>query len=368
MAAQQDLYAVLEVARGASANEIRKAFRKLARKYHPDVNQGKKDTEERFKRVSAAYEVLGNADSRALYDEFGDESLRSGFDPEVARRIRRAGQPRPGTNPFSGFGGFGSDVGGGFAFDSDDLLSQVFGATPGRKVRRKSPRRAVVEIDLAQAIAGSQVALQWTGHRPCAACSGTGGTDGAIPVTCTVCKGAGRSEAGDRVRMLSTCAACGGTGRARTACSHCGGAGQVQAAETLNVRIPPGADNGSRLRVPHRDGDITIETHVRPHPYFRREGLDLYLRLPVTLDEAYNGGKVRVPTPGGVVDMTVPARTQNGKRLRIKGKGIAKGGRVGDLYLEVDVRLPESDDPTLADAVRKAAGAYTRDVRADVKL
>jgi molecular chaperone DnaJ len=379
MATPRDLYAELGVARDAKPDDIRKAYRKLARQFHPDVN-AKKDAEERFKAINAAYEVLGSPEKRAAYDEFGEDSLRTGFDAKAARGFKEAyerqqsGSANPfagfgGAGGFGGFGGAGGDAfgGGGFAFDPEDLMNGILGRK--RNVQRRGPLRAVVDITLGEAIRGTQVSLAWKGSSACGRCGGSGSADGNAPTKCIKCKGTGRTESGGRVRMTSTCEACGGTGWTRVACPACAGAGQVEAQETLAVRIPRGADNGSRLRVPRPDGqELVLETRVKDHPYFRRQGLDLYVRLPLTLDEAYNGGRVRVPTVDGTVEMTVPARTQNGTKLRLRGKGVEKGNRRGDLFVEADVRLPEGEDPALSAAVRAASAGYSKDVRADVKL
>lgn len=371
MADKRDLYAELGVPRTASADDIRRAYRKLAKQFHPDVNPGKKDAEERFKSVNSAYEVLSSPERRRDYDEFGDDALRTGFDAAKARDFKRQWeQPRPGPagfNPFSGWGA-ASQGGGGFAFDPEDLMDTLTGRR--RNVQRRQPAHAVVDITLAQALRGTHINLTWRGPQACERCGGTGSADAAAPVRCTRCQGSGRVEAGgSRVNMATTCTQCGGVGWMRTACNACEGVGQVERPEEIVVRIPPGADQGSRLRVTSRGGqDITLETRIKPHPYFRREGLDLHVRLPVTLDEAFNGGKVKVPTVDGSVEMTVPARTQSGTRLRLRGKGVTRGSQKGDLFVEVDVRLPEGESPELAQAVRNAAAAYTRGVRDDVEL
>ncbi len=301
----KDPYSILGVNRDASEDEIRRAYRKLARKYHPDVNAGKKSAEERFKEISAAYEVVGNPDRRKLYDEFGAAALSPGFDPARARQYQRwAGGARQAPHD--------SEV---VDFDLGDIFADLFGARPPGRERhgRGSDLHATVEIDLAQALRGTEVELMAPDGSP----------------------------------------------------------------ERVKVRIPPGADNGSRLRVPGRGqkgrrggpaGDLIIETRVRPHPYFRREGLDLHLLLPVTLDEAYNGAAVELPTPDGVVTLRVPPRSQSGQRLRLKGKGVTRGGEHGDLYAELQVLLPDGDSPELARAARQANAAYSQSPRANLRF
>jgi curved DNA-binding protein len=311
--AEKDLYSVLDVAKTASDEEIRRAYRKLARKLHPDLNPGNKAAEERFKEMSAAYDVLSDPEKRKLYDEFGHDGLRSGFDAEQARAYRSWQEsPRGGGRPFSEQ--FADQFGGGFDFG--DLFGGMSGFRAGGM--RGEDVVAVVELDLAKALEGTEVSLR-----------------------------------------LPSSGARGGP------------------EEVVTVRIPPGAEDGSRLVVKGRGapgsgkappGDLIIETRVRPHPHFRREGLDLYLDLPVTLDEAYSGAEVDVPTPGGSVKLRIPERSQQGRKLRLRGKGVAKGAGRGDLYVILDVRLPEREDPALAEALRRARADYATPVREGISL
>lgn len=318
MADGKDLYGVLGVPRSASDDEIRKAYRKLARKYHPDVNPGDKVAEEKFKELSSANDVLGDPTKRKLYDEFGEAALRSGFDADQARQYKRwAGGMGGAGGHGSPFGGasHGGSSGGGFEFEFGDIFGDIFDR--GRGGARSQPRRgrdvtATVDIDLMQAIRGSEVHLR-------------------IP-------------------------------------------GRV---EPVTVRIPPGADTGSKLRVAGQGspgpgntqpGDLLIETHVRPHKYFRRSGLDLSLELPVSLDEAYNGASIDVPTPDGMVSLRVPAKTQQGDRLRLKGKGIQRGQERGDLYVDVQIRMPDRMDEKVAEAIKSTNAAYTQGLRDDIRL
>ncbi|MEW5847304.1 MAG: J domain-containing protein [Myxococcota bacterium] len=365
----RDLYATLGVPKSASEQDIRRAYRKLAKRYHPDVNAGDKAAEERFKEVNAAYEVLSNPDKRKLYDEFGEDSLKAGFDPEMARawgaRARGGGaRAHAGEAPS-----------GGFYFDPSDLFSEFFGGAAegvgGRPQRRRAqPQHALIEIEFMQAVKGAEITLQLELSGPCSECQGTGRQRGATS-RCPDCGGSGRRQTGGgHIRMMATCQTCGGSGRVGPECPACHGAGERRERKPVTVRIPPGADNGSRLRVPSPLGgpDLMLETRVRPHPLLRREGLDLYLPLPVTLDEAYNGAKVSVPTPDGTVEMRIPPHSQSGTKLRLRGKGVARGERRGDLYVELQVRLPERDDPRFAEAARAASAAYTTPVRGDLRL
>lgn len=296
----KDLYAVLGVARDADEDTIKKAFRKLAMKYHPDKNPGKAN-EQRFKEVNQAHEVLSDAKKRALYDEFGEESLSQNFDAERARVIRQyGGMPRGGR---AGRGGvdvqeiFGNAGAGGA--DIGDLFGDLFGGRGRGPRAARGPMRgqdmeSSVTIDFVSAVKGTQLQLQ-------------------------------RGE------------------------------------ENVTVRIPPGANEGSRMRIPGQGGpgmgggpagDLLLTIHVTPHPHFRREGDDLHLDVPITIGEAYRGEKIRVPTPDGEVTLKVPPRTQSGQVTRLRGKGVArKGKEAGDLYVKFVVHVPTIDDPEVAKAV-----------------
>jgi DnaJ-class molecular chaperone len=342
----EDLYSILGVSRSASAAEIGKAYRRLARKYHPDLNPGRADAEEKFKRASAAYEVLSNPDKRAVYDEFGEQSLKSGFDPEQARAYRQwHGSRADARQPFTmdGSGLDGVDFAGA-GFDLGALFQDMFGQGGFRSEPHEV--HAEVELDLAQAIQGAEVTLELPYSEPCASCRGTG-------------------------RATQT------SGRAAKACSACSGRGTRRARRQVAVRVPPGADDGSTLRVPASEvfgsaevtgGDIVIQTRVRPHPWFRREGLDLHVKVPVSLEEAYNGARIEIPTFSGSVKLRIPPGSQPGARLRLRGKGVARGSQHGDLYVELDVRLPPGHDPMLAQALAGTGSQYARSLRESVRL
>jgi molecular chaperone DnaJ len=383
MADEKDLYAVLGVKKTATHDEIRKAYRKLARKHHPDVNPGNKAAEERFKEVSAAYDVLSSPDKRKLYDEFGTAGLREGFDPAKAREYQQWARSREATG--------GGAAPGGFDFDLGDLFGDVFsgygggGAASRGRGGARAPRArpgqdvvATVEVDLAQAIAGSEITVEVPTPEVCPECGGSGADPAAGSTTCPDCGGSGRKQAvRGPMRMTTTCPTCGGSGKLSQPCPRCGGEGVVSQTETVKVRIPPGADDGSRLRVPGRGaagvnggprGDLIIQTRVRPHPYFRRDGRDLHLRLPVTLAEAYEGASVEVPTPTGPVKLRIPPRSQQGAQMRLRGKGVRRGKEQGDLYVTLEVRLPERDDPRLREAFEAASAAYEKPVREGITL
>lgn len=294
----ESLYDLLGVAKDAPSDAIRTAYRKLARKHHPDVNPGDQKAEDAFKKISAAYEVLSDDKKRAAYDEFGEESLQGGFDASKAREYARWQQTRQQRT--SGFDGRGP-----VEFD----FAEMFGRQRGP--RRGGDLHATVQIELRQAIEGAEFTADIPGQ-------------GAV-----------------------------------------------------RVRIPKGADTGSTMRVAGKGspginggppGDLVIETEVRPHPHLRRDRLDLYLTLPVTLDEAYNGGSVDVPTFEGTVALKIPPRSQNHTRLRLRGKGVPKKDTRGDLIVELDVRLPDQADEAFAASVQASRDLYTRPVREGVTL
>ena len=360
-------------------SRFRKAYRKLARKHHPDVNPGKPEAADTFKKVSAAYEVLSDEARRKAYDEFGEVSLRTGFDADKMRAYQRqaaAAEQAAAARPARGSGGGPGRAGGGggdgdfgFDFDLADILggrAARGGPLPGRDIG------AGVTLDFAQALRGVELSVDAPTGQSCPTCHGAGN----LGVTCPQCKGSGRVDAArGPMRIVTTCPTCDGTGK--QPCATCGGSGVVAGSRKVTVRIPPGADDGSRLRVPGLGspglrggppGDLVIEITVRPHPHFRRSGLDLHLILPVTVGEAYLGASVPVPTPDGPVDLKVPPRSQSGQRLRLRGKGVRRGDEVGNLLVELAVRLPDRDDDAFAEAARAAGAAYSRPVREEVTL
>jgi molecular chaperone DnaJ len=370
MAEEQDLYAVLGVQRGASEEEIKRAYRKLARTHHPDVNPGNKQAEEKFKALSAAYDVLSNPEKRKLYDEFGEEGLRGGFDAEQARAYQRWASQRESA------GARGPDT--PFDFDFGDL----FGARTragGRPLRVAGEDVLVnVELDFVTALRGTQVEVRFPVQSTCPVCAGSGEQPGSQPRICPDCEGSGKKQlARGPLNMVTICPTCGGDGKVHDPCASCRGAGMIASEEKVDVRMPPGADDGSELRVRGRGspglgdgppGDLIIRVRVRPHPYFTRDGLDLQLKLPVTIEEAYLGATVPIPTPAGEVQMKVPAHAQTGQKLRLRGKGVTRGSKTGDLYVELQVRVPEGGDEQLAAALRGTDRLYARPVREGIQL
>ena len=325
----RDFYSVLGVSRGANADEIKKSFRKLAGKLHPDRNPGNKASETQFKEVNRAYEVLGDAKKRSLYDEFGEDALREGFDPERMRQYKawtdqqRAGGGGGGGAPFD-IEDFLRSVGrndtgdGHYSAGGGDIFGDLFS---GRGRRQRGPARgpdqeSEITIDFASAVKGGTFNMRI-------------------------------GDAGD-----------------------------------ITVRIPPGANEGSRVRIPGQGapgprggprGDLLLNIHVRTHPFFRREGDDLHLDLPVTVGEAFRGAKVKVPTPDGPVTLKVPPHTQSGQVARLKGKGVPKrrpsaDATAGDLYVHFLVQLPTVDSEAVQHAIETLDQAWTGDPRERIEF
>jgi DnaJ-class molecular chaperone len=319
--AKKDLYGILGVERTASADDIKKAYRKLARKYHPDVNPSNKAAEERFKEISLAHDALSDPAKRKLYDEFGEEGLQPGFNPEQARAYKQ----------WSSQGGFQFNRGTGrrssFAFE--DLFGDVFGAF-GRERERSAPQRGEdleypIELDLLDVVRGASKTISVQ----------------------------------------------------RPAPNRGGGPGSTM--ERLTVKIPAGVDEGARIRLAGKGatrtprgpaGDLYLVVRIRPHPYLERKGLDLFLDLPVTVGEALNGAAVTVPTPTGEVKLKIPPGSQSGRKLRLKGKGVTdeKTGAVGDLYVKLMIQVPHNGGERVRHAVEVLENCYSENPRKHLRL
>ncbi len=341
--ADRDFYEVLGVSKGASPEEIKKAYRKLAVKFHPDKNPGDAAAEDKFKELGQAYEVLSDPDKRAAYDRYGHAAFAG-----------------------AGGGGFGGGGFGGF-HDPMDLFSQVFGGAfgggfeeffgGGRRQRtgkqRGSDLRYDLEISLEEAARGSEKELEIEHHLACSTCNATGSRSGGGSRPCTTCGGRGvvARQAGIFIQQ-TTCPECRGTGETISdPCTDCGGEGRVQKPSRIKIRIPAGVDDGTRLRSSGNGdagvrggtpGDLYVFLHVREHEVFERDGNDLFCRMPLPFSTAALGGELEVPTLNGKASIKIPAGTQGGTlfRLRERGMPVLSGGRKGDLHVEVQVEVP----------------------------
>ena len=383
----KDPYSVLGVAKTASADEIKKAYRKLAKKLHPDMNPGDKKAEERFKEVSSAFEILGDPKKRSLFDEFGEVSTRQGFDEQKAREFQRQAQS-------AGFGGGGfrglEGYSGGGGFDPSDLGSMfedLFARrqpSRGRRAHAESipgeDAEAQLEVDLRDAVLGAEREL--TVNRParCPECKGSGARPGSRPQTCPQCNGTGQVRMGGL--FDAPCPRCQGEGTLREPCPRCHGEGTIPETACLKVRIPPGVETGSRVRLPGQGGpgtrggdpgDLYLRITVREHPTVRVQGRDLSMDLPITPAEALGGAEVTAPTFEGPVKLKIPPGSQSGRKLRLRGRGLPalKGGATGaprgDLYIVLQIVLPE-DSPKAREAAAALQKLYTVDVRRNVVL
>jgi len=336
--AKQDYYATLGVAREAGAEDLKKAYRKLAMQHHPDRNPGDKQAEAKFKEVNEAYDVLKDEQKRAAYDRFGHAAFEQG------------GGGRPGGFDFSGGGGL------------NDIFDQMFGEfmgggrRGGGRTRSGADLRQQVEIDLVQAFAGVKISLRVPTRVTCDACSGSGSEDKTRSAdTCGTCHGAGKVRAQQGFFLIErTCVTCGGTGRViRNPCKVCRGQGTVQRERTLQVAIPAGVEDGTRIRLAGEGeaggqgappGDLYVHVAIRPHPIFERDGANLALRMPVRMSQAALGAELEVPVIDGTrIKVKVPAGTQTGEQIRVRGKGFSVLRSVvrGDLYIQVLVETPQ---------------------------
>jgi molecular chaperone DnaJ len=375
---KQDYYEVLGVPRRVSVKDIRAAYRKLARKYHPDLNPGDKSAEEKFKEIQEAYEVLSDTKKRQMYDQFGFNTPGGGGPPPPG-----AGSPGNMNDVHFDFGGFdfgGAQAGGGTSFR--DLFSQFFrGANAAQEQIEPEPGSDLeyqIDITFAEAMRGTVKKISFTRLDTCQGCHGTGAVQtGEQP--CPTCNGSGRvNQTSGKMRFQITCPRCGGAGKLRNICRNCGGEGRVRRVETLDVRIPPGAQTGSRVRVAGHGnagamggppGDLYIIIRVEPHPFFERHGDDIYTKVPITVAEASLGAKVEVPTIDGRAQVRIPPGTDSGKRLRLREKGAPSTrnpGKRGDQIVEVEVVVPRPEDEKVRNLLKELAKVAPQDPRHEI--
>ena len=356
----KDYYSTLGVAKKARPDAIRKAYRHLARKLHPDVNPGDASAEERFKEVQEAYAVLRDEKKRRFYD-------RHGFYSDQAYTTGRGG---PGPGAGFGFDGFDfNDMAGQGGPDLGSLFDSVFG-----QGRRKAPSTEkhpgedleyALEIGFEDAIQGAEVRLSVQRYRPCRPCRASGSSPAAPPHQCRQCGGTGKSHAAmGNMRFSVPCPRCSGTGLIRTPCPSCGGEGRVQETSTVEMRIPAGTGENSRLRLPGNGnagirggppGDLYVVAKVGSHPVFERKGFDIYIQIPITPAEAVLGAKIEVPTIDGTAFLRVPPATNSGKTFRVRGRGVTdpRSGERGDQFVRITIVVPEIPDEATKDLMRR---------------
>lgn len=329
---KKDYYEVLGVQRGIEARELKKAYRRMAQKYHPDRNPDDAESEAKFKEAKEAYEVLSDPQKRSAYDQFG----HAGVDPSM------------GGGGGAGPGGFGDVFG--------DVFSDIFGGARGGRqsgVYRGADLRYSMELSLEDAVAGTTTTIKIPAQVKCGVCNGSGAKKGTTPKTCGTCQGHGqvRMQQGF-FSVQQTCPTCHGQGKVITdPCGSCHGSGKVSQTKTLSVKVPAGVDMGDRIRLAGEGeageqggppGDLYVEISVKRHPIFTREDNHLYCEVPISFATVTLGGELEVPTLTGKVSLKIPAETQSGKKFRIKGKGVkpVRGGPIGDLYCKVIVETP----------------------------
>ena len=354
---KRDYYEVLGVDKNASADDIKKAYRKKALQYHPDRNPGDKEAEAKFKECNEAYEVLSNSEKKALYDQYGF----AGVDPNF--------------NPNAGFGGgFGGGGFGGFD-DLGDIFGSIFGGGSGRRANPNGPRRgenigAQLEITFEEAAFGTEKEVSVSRVEDCPRCSGTGCADGTQPETCPNCGGSGQVRTtqnfmGMTMQSTAACPKCGGRGKIiKTPCSTCKGKGKVRHTQKIKVKIPAGVDEGQTVRVRGEGsaganggpaGDLLVEIYIKDHPLFQRDGVNVLCEMPLTFTQAALGAEIEVPTLDGRVRYTVPEGTQTGTTFRLRGKGIpyVNSKTRGDQLVTVVVETPTKLTREQKDLLRK---------------
>jgi len=370
VANSKDLYKVLGVSEKASADEIKKAYRKLAKKYHPDANPGDASAADRFKELGEAYGVLSDPEKRKKYDNMRKLGA-FGFGQGGRTAGTAAGGNRPG-------GGGGPQTHGGFSFEDLGGLGDIFSSIFDRGKKRESDAHRgvrskgenveyVVEIPFKTAVKGGKISISVPISEDCATCGGSGAAPGSEMTGCGECRGAGSVTFGQGGFAVSRpCAACMGRGVIpEKPCSVCNGVGQVRQNRKIQVKVPRGVETGQKVRIPGqgergqaggKPGDLVITFRVKPHSFFKRDGLDVHVQVPINLAQATLGSKMAVRTiDGKKVHLRIPPGTQSGTRFRIRGQGVEKNGRVGDQYVEVRVEVPEELDEKQKEAMEAFA-------------
>lgn len=389
MPTKHDYYETLGVPRTAGDDDIRKAYRRLARKFHPDLNPGDKAAEDRFKSLQEAYDVLSDSNKRKIYDQYGFYSDN---------------MPPPGANPFGGtgrgptmdFGGFNFDdifsgsgrtggrpggpqpsEGGGFNFG--DLFGNFFkrGQNAPREPQQGTDLEYALDVDFWRAVKGTQVRLNIQRQDQCMVCHGSGAS-GSSRIQCPQCNGTGSTvQQAGAMRFNMQCPRCEGTGWTRNPCHACGGEGRVASTDSVDVRLPAGIHSGDRLRVAGKgnagqmggaSGDLYITVRVQPHEFFQREGDDIHITVPVTVWEAALGTKIEVPTIDGKTLLKIPQGTQNGQKFRLRERGVynQRKDKRGDQIVEVYVQAPKAQDERSRAILRELAQLHPEDPRAEM--
>jgi len=354
--AKRDYYEVLGINRDASEQDIRKAYRKLAMKWHPDRNPDNPKAEDHFKEAQEAYDVLSDAQKRGAYDQFG----HAGVDPQAGRGAAGAA---------GGFTGFGDIF--------NDIFGDIFGGGRGARsnVYRGADLRYNLEITLEQAAHGFETRIRIPTMAPCETCHGSGAKAGTQPQTCPTCRGAGQVRVSQGpFSIAQTCPRCHGAGKIiPNPCTACGGSGRVKHQKTLSVKIPAGVDEGDRVRLSGEGepgvnggpaGDLYVQVHIKPHPVFQRDHDDLHCEMPISITTAALGGEIEIPTLDGSARIRVPAESQTGKTFRLRGKGI-KGVRshvAGDLFCHVVIETPVNLTSRQKELLKEFEGISDRDV------
>ena len=341
--AKRDYYEVLGIDRGATDQDLKSAFRKLAKKFHPDTNPGDVDAEKNFKEVNEAYEALKDPQKRAAYDKFGHAAFEG----------------MGGRGPGGGQGGFGPDFASSMSDIFDDLFGEFMGGRRGGDGRHSGRERGAdlrynMSITLDEAFSGKTAQIRVPTSVSCETCDGSGAKSGTNPTTCPTCSGAGKIRASQGFFTIERpCPTCHGRGETiQNPCADCGGAGRVTKERTLSVNIPPGVEDGTRIRLAGEGeagmrggpaGDLYIFLSIEPHSIFQRDGADIFCRVPISMTTAALGGQIEVPTVEGAISrVKIPEATQSGKQFRLKGKGmpVLRSKLTGDMYIQVEAETP----------------------------